>query len=81
MPQNFCHTHRDGHTHTHREKERDTHRYFPEIVKSCSGHPESIKNRKSKICTIPILSSIYIKESKNATIKVGLIIKDSTFER
>ena len=43
----------------------DTH--FPEIVKSCSGHPKtfkSIKNRKSKIFTKPMLSSIYVEESK-----------------
>ena len=49
-------------THTH------THRHFPEIVKSCSGHPKpckSTKNRKTKIYTKLILSSIYIVESKN----------------
>ena len=53
FPQNFCLTHTD--------------RHFPEIVKSCSEHPKtckSIENRKSKICTIPILSSTYIEESK-----------------
>ena len=53
LPQNFCHTHTD--------------RHFPKIVKSCSGHPKtckSIENRKSKICTKPILSSICIEESK-----------------
>ena len=52
LPQNFCHT----------------HRHFPEILQSCSGHPKtckSIKNRKSKICTKPILSSTYVEESKN----------------
>ena len=45
-----------------------TDRHFPEIVKSCSGHPKtykSIKNRKSKICTKPVLSSNYTEESKN----------------
>ena len=45
---------------------RQTDRHFPEIVKSCSGHPKtrkSIKNRKSKIWTKPILSSTYIEES------------------
>ena len=50
-------------SHTHRH----TDWLFPEIVKSCSGHPKtckSIQNRKSKICTKPILSSIYIEESK-----------------
>ena len=54
LPQNFCHAHID--------------RHFSEIAKSCSGHLKtckSIKNRKSKICTKPILSSIYIEESKN----------------
>ena len=53
LTQNFCHTHTD--------------RHFPKIVKSCSGHPKPckfIKNRKSKICTKPILSSTYIKISK-----------------
>ena len=46
---------------------RHTDRHFPKIVKSCSGHPKtckSIKNRKSKVCTKPILSSTYIEESK-----------------
>ena len=45
----------------------DTYTHFPEIVKSCSGHPKtckSMKNRKSKICTKPVLSSVYIEESK-----------------
>ena len=54
LPQNFCNA--------------QTDRHFPEIVKSCSGHPKtckSIENRKLKICTKPILSSIYIEESKN----------------
>ena len=53
LPQNFCSTHTD--------------RHFPEIVKSCSGHPEackSIKNQKSKVCTKPILFLyIYIEET------------------
>ena len=46
---------------THRHADR----HFPKIVKSCSGHPEtckSIKNRKSKICTKPILSSTESKK-------------------
>ena len=54
LPQNYCY--------------RYTDRHFPEIVKSCSGHPKtykSIKNWMSKIFTKPILSSIYIEESKN----------------
>ena len=62
LPQNFCHRHTDRHT------DRQTDRHFPEIVKSCSGHSKtckSIENRKSKICTKPILSSTYIEESKN----------------
>ena len=47
--QDVCHTYTDRHTDTH----------FPEIVKSCLGHPKTcktIKNRKSKICKKPILS-------------------------
>ena len=54
LPQN-CHTY------------TETDKHFPEIVKSCSGHPKTckfIKNRKSKICTKPVLSSMYIEESK-----------------
>ena len=50
---NFYNTHRD--------------RHFSEIVKSRSGHPKackSIKNRKSKIFTKPILSSVFTEESK-----------------
>ena len=57
LPQNVCLTQKDG----------QTNRHFQEIVKSCSGHPKtckSIKNRQSKFCTKPILSSIYIEESK-----------------
>ena len=53
-------------SHTHRHTDRQTHRHFPEIVKSCSGHPKtckSIENWKSKICTKPILPSTYIEES------------------
>ena len=70
LPQNFCHTHTDTQTHRHTDTETDrqTDRHFPEIVKSCSGHPKScksIKNRKSKICTKPVLSSSYIEENKN----------------
>ena len=62
LPQNFCRIHADLHTDRHID------RHFPELVKSCSGHPKtgkSIKNQKSEICTKPILSSIYIEESKN----------------
>ena len=60
LPQNFCHTHTD--------------RHFPEIVKSCPGHPKtckSIKNWKSKICMKPILFSIYIEESKSILLLHG----------
>ena len=56
LPQNFCHT------------DTQTDRQFPEIVKSCSGYSKackSIKNLRSKICTKPVLSSMYIVESKN----------------
>ena len=62
LPQNFCHTHTDTQT------DRQTNRHFPEIVKSCSGHPKTCKfveNRKSKICTKPMLSSTYTEESNN----------------
>ena len=57
--QNFCHTHTDW----------QADRYFPEVVKSCSGHPKtskSIKNWKSKTCIKTILASIYTEESKKA---------------
>ena len=67
LPQNFCHTHTDTQTH------RQTDRHFPEAVKSCSGHPKtckSIKNWKSKICTKPIFSSIYVEESKKKTLNI-----------
>ena len=53
-------------SHTH------TDRHFPEIVKSCSGHPKmckSIKNWKSKIFTKPMLSSIHIEENKKKTVR------------
>ena len=64
LPQNFYHT--------------NTDRHFPEIVRSSSGHPKtckSIKNRKSKICTKPILSSSYTEESnkEETTIIVNTI--------
>ena len=62
LPQNFCHTHTDRHA------DRQTDRHFPEIVKSCSGYPKackSVKNRKSKIYTKPIPSSIHVEESNN----------------
>ena len=54
-----------------------TDRHFPEVVKSCSGHPKTckfMKNRKSKICTKPILSSIYIEESKKKIMKNRAVI-------
>ena len=56
-------------SHTHRHK--DTH--FPEIVKSCSGHPKtckSIENRKSKICTKLVFSSTYIEESNELRLQM-----------
>ena len=59
---NFCQMHTD------RQTDGQTNRHFPEIVKSSSGYPKtykSIKNRKSKILTNQILSSIYVEESKN----------------
>ena len=59
LPQNFrLHTQADMH--------------FPELVKSCSGLPKtckSIKNRKSKVSTKLIPSSIYIEENKNIRAK------------
>ena len=66
LPHNFRHTHTDTQTH------RQTDRHFPNIVKSCSGHPKmckSIKNRKSKICLKPILSSACIEESNNENVE------------
>ena len=50
-----------SHTHTQIDK------HFPEIVKSYSGHRKtckSIKNPESKIVAKPILSFIYVGESK-----------------
>ena len=67
-------------SHTHRHTDRQIDRHFPEIVKSCSGHPKtckSVKNRKSKICTKPILSSSYIEESK----KVYVCVCDFTLHK
>ena len=61
LKQDFCHRHTDRHTDIH----------FPEIVKSCSGHPKtckSIKNWKLKNFTKPILSSIYIDKNKNGVL-------------
>ena len=52
--QNFCHLH------------TQTDRHIPEIVKPCLDHLKtckSIKNRKSKIFTKPILSSVYLEEN------------------
>ena len=57
LPQIFCHRHTDA--------QKDRH--FPKIIIQCLRHPKtckSMKNRKSKICTKPILSSTYIEESK-----------------
>ena len=54
LPQNFCHTHTDRQT-------------FSETDKSCSEYPKtynSVKNRKSEICTKPILSSVYIEDNR-----------------
>ena len=45
---------------THIQTHRQTDRHFPKMVKTCSGclkTCKSIKNRKSKIFTKPILSS------------------------
>ena len=67
LPQNFCHRHTDRQTDTQTDRQIDRH--FPKIVKSCSGHPKtckSVKNRKSKICTKPILSSTFIEESNKS---------------
>ena len=63
LPQSFSHRH---------TADTQTDRYFPQIVKSCSGHPKtykSIKNQKSKIFMKPILSSVYIKESNYLNVK------------
>ena len=57
LPQNFCHTLTDS----------QTDKYFPEIVKSCSGHPKTcklIKNRKyvtqKKVKRFTILCSVSV---------------------
>ena len=56
LPQNFCHRH----THT----DRQTH--FPEIVKSCSGHPKHVNPLKTENRKFArILSSSSTEESKN----------------
>ena len=57
--------------------------HFPETAKSYSGHPKTckyIKNRKSKICTKPIISSSYIEESNKElqTEKHNIFIFKST---
>ena len=60
LSQNFC--------HTHTERDKQTDRHFPDIIKSCLGHPKKckfIQYRKSKIFSEPKLSSIYIEESNN----------------
>ena len=62
--------------HTYRHTE--TERHFPDIVKSCSGHPktcQSIKNQKLKIFTILVLFSIFTEKSKNARLlrKKGIL--------
>ena len=60
FPQNFCHT------------LRQTDIHFSIIVESNPGHPKtfkSIKIRKSIIVTKPILSSIYVEESKNESMR------------
>ena len=57
LAKKFCHTFTNTQTGS----------LFSKIVKSCTGRPKTckpIKNRKSKICTKPILSSTYIEESK-----------------
>ena len=62
LPQNFCHTHTD--TQTHRHTDRQTH--FPEIVKSCSGHPKHVNPLKTENRKFArILSSSSTEESKN----------------
>ena len=58
-------------THTHTTQTDDRH--FREIVKSCTGHPKtckSIKNRKTKIFSKPIIYCIYTEESKKETFLV-----------
>ena len=74
LPQNVCLTHTDT----------QTDRHFPKDISNlCSGHPKtckSIKNRKSKICTKPILSSTYIEESKNKCFTIFAILHTSVLK-
>ena len=51
-------------------------RYFPEIIKVHLKTCKSIKNRKSKLFTKPILSFIYIEKSKN----LDRFLKKNRFE-
>ena len=72
LPQKFL-------LHTHIDTQTDRH--FLKIVKSCSGYPKtskSIKNRKSKIFTKPILSSIYVEENKKYN-RILILNKDEDF--
>ena len=57
-PQNFCRIHTLTHGQT-----------FSRISQTC----KSIKNRKSKICTKLILSSIYIEENNKRIIQLTLL--------
>ena len=63
LPQSFCPTNTQRHTNRHKNTQTHTQTYidkhFSEIVKSCSGYPKTCKS-----CAKPILSSIYIEESK-----------------
>ena len=61
-PQNLCHTQTDI------QADIPTDRHFIKIVKSYSEHPKtckSVKNQKSKIFTIQILSS-YTEYRRNS---------------
>ena len=58
LPQNFCHT------------DRQTFSRNSEIVIRTFQTCKSIKNRKSKILTKPILSSINVEESKKKVVSM-----------
>ena len=62
LPQKIFHTHTDRHI----DRQRD--RYFPEILKSCSGHPKIYSSIKPEIKNLHETSTFFffIEESKKA---------------
>ena len=57
---------------------RQTDRHFPDEVQIVFRTCKSIKNRKSKIFTKPILSSIYVEENKKYN-RILILNKDEDF--